>query len=282
MLRLNQEAARNVDYKVLFMGRHGQGFHNAAESFYGTPAWNCYWAELNGNATTSWEDAHLTQPGIAQAQIANAFWASRIEDQKIHTPDSFYTSPLYRCLATANITFNGLDLGTYGGNSKFAPTIKELLREGISIHTCDHRSNKTFIADSFPTYKFEPGFVEHDPLWNGVTSESNSAQDYRSRIVLDDIFTNDKGVYISFTSHSGELGSVLRVLNHIPFSLNTGEVIPVLVKAETITPQSTTTLPWTASAHCTSPPISSISGGACVCSASATPVTTPLVSTPLP
>jgi hypothetical protein len=27
-------------YKVLFMGRHGEGFHNAAESYYGTPAWN--------------------------------------------------------------------------------------------------------------------------------------------------------------------------------------------------------------------------------------------------
>ncbi|KAL7949314.1 hypothetical protein V8C42DRAFT_341288 [Trichoderma barbatum] len=25
-------------YKVLFMGRHGEGWHNAAETFYGTPA----------------------------------------------------------------------------------------------------------------------------------------------------------------------------------------------------------------------------------------------------
>jgi hypothetical protein len=30
----------NVEYKVLFLGRHGEGWHNAAESFYGTPAWN--------------------------------------------------------------------------------------------------------------------------------------------------------------------------------------------------------------------------------------------------
>lgn len=32
--------SRNVQYKVLFFGRHGEGWHNAAESFYGTPAWN--------------------------------------------------------------------------------------------------------------------------------------------------------------------------------------------------------------------------------------------------
>ncbi|KAG5921856.1 hypothetical protein E4U53_003755, partial [Claviceps sorghi] len=34
------QASRDVQYKVLFFGRHGQGYHNVAESFYGTPAWN--------------------------------------------------------------------------------------------------------------------------------------------------------------------------------------------------------------------------------------------------
>lgn len=32
--------SETVRYKVLFMGRHGEGWHNAAERFYGTPAWN--------------------------------------------------------------------------------------------------------------------------------------------------------------------------------------------------------------------------------------------------
>ena len=31
---------RRLKYKVIVMGRHGQGYHNAAESYYGTPAWN--------------------------------------------------------------------------------------------------------------------------------------------------------------------------------------------------------------------------------------------------
>ena len=30
----------SVRYKILFMGRHGQGYHNVAETYYGTPAWN--------------------------------------------------------------------------------------------------------------------------------------------------------------------------------------------------------------------------------------------------
>jgi len=40
VFRLNRESGRNVQYKVLYMGRHGEGYHNVAEAFYGTPAWN--------------------------------------------------------------------------------------------------------------------------------------------------------------------------------------------------------------------------------------------------
>jgi len=260
------------------MGRHGEGFHNAAESYYGTPAWNCYWSELNGNATVSWDDAHLTSDGIEQAQVANNFWRSAIATQKIPTPQTFYTSPLYRCLDTANITFSNLSLPAH---HPFVPTIKEKLREGISIHTCDHRSNKTYIHNSFPTYKFESGFPENDTLWNGVTAETSSSQDVRSKALLDDIFSSDDSTYISFTSHSGELGSILRVLGHQTFRLSTGAVIPVLVKAETLSAPSiatTTAQSWTVSPHCTKPPISSISGGACVCPSSAAPVTTILAT----
>jgi hypothetical protein len=39
--RLNEQGFWDgVEYKVLFMGRHGEGWHNAAETYYGTPAWN--------------------------------------------------------------------------------------------------------------------------------------------------------------------------------------------------------------------------------------------------
>lgn len=38
---LNRNTSRDkTRYKVLVMGRHGEGWHNAAESYYGTPAWN--------------------------------------------------------------------------------------------------------------------------------------------------------------------------------------------------------------------------------------------------
>jgi broad specificity phosphatase PhoE len=279
---LNAKAPKNVDYKVLFLGRHGEGWHNAAESYYGTPAWNCYWSLLNGNATAKWSDALLTEDGIEQALVANAFWLSRIQTQKIPTPENYYVSPLSRCLVTANLTFAGLPLPA---KNPFLPTIKEKLREGISEHTCDHRSNKTYIHDVVPTWKFEPGFTEYDELWAGVTAEVGSAQDLRSKQVLDDIFPSDCSTWLSFTSHSGEIASILRILGHRTFSLRTGAVIPVLVKAETIIQSKATSTisaaPWTVSPHCTAPPVTSISSGAnggCICPNSAAPVTTTLVA----
>jgi len=44
---------------VLFLARHGEGWHNVAEAYYGTPMWDCYWAEENGNGTITWVRSHL-------------------------------------------------------------------------------------------------------------------------------------------------------------------------------------------------------------------------------
>ncbi|KAK3068619.1 putative phosphoglycerate mutase pmu1 [Teratosphaeriaceae sp. CCFEE 6253] len=274
---LNADAPLNTAYKVLFMGRHGEGYHNAAQTFYGTPGWNCYWAELNGNATAEWFDADLTPAGIAQALVAHDFWAHEIAAQKIPYPQSYYTSPLTRCLKTANLTFAGLALPQY---YPFLPTVKEDLREGISLHTCDHRGTRAYIHALFPTWTIEPSLTEYDELWNGVTAETNDAQDARSKRALDAIFAADDHTWLSLTSHSGEIASLLRVLGHQAFSLSTGAVIPVLVKAEFLpSGPAPSTPPYTTSTHCAAPPVTSIASLAqgCVCSGTAVGgVTTPI------
>ena len=38
--QLNDTSPTGAAYKVLFLGRHGQGWHNVAESKYGTPEWD--------------------------------------------------------------------------------------------------------------------------------------------------------------------------------------------------------------------------------------------------
>ncbi|CAF9923862.1 MAG: hypothetical protein HETSPECPRED_005442 [Heterodermia speciosa] len=251
--QLNRVAPRGVEYKVLYMGRHGDGFHNDAQAYYGTPAWNCYYSIRDGNSTITWADAHLSALGISQAVAVNRFWKSEIGNQKIPVPQTYYTSPLTRCLQTANLTFSGLALPH---RYPFRPTVKELFREGISGHTCDRRGSKTYIHNAFPGYKIEDGFTETDQLWEALHGETSVDQDIRSKKVLDDVFSTDDSTYISITSHSGEIASILRVLGHRVFPLSTGAVIPVLVRVQTVKGESPTTASqsYTAICTCTSPP----------------------------
>jgi broad specificity phosphatase PhoE len=142
-------------------------------------------------------------------------------------PESYYVSPLQRCLSTSNYTFSGLSLPP---NRPFKPIIKELLREALGVHTCDRRYSKSKIQSMWPEYVFEPNFVEDDPLWDPELRESGTHRVFRLQLLLDDIFANDKNTFISFTSHSGSISSILRGIGHRDFELQTGGVIPVFLK----------------------------------------------------
>ena len=109
-----------------------------------------------------------------------------------------------------------------------------MLRECIGVHTCDRRSNLTYIKQHYPGFAVEPGFTEDDELFSAEHRETNEEMDARLRGLLDNVFEHDGNTFISFTSHSGAIASILRVLEHIPFGLPTGSVIPVLVKAERV------------------------------------------------
>ncbi|KAL8931357.1 MAG: hypothetical protein Q9211_007021 [Gyalolechia sp. 1 TL-2023] len=274
--RLNAEAEEGVRYKVLYLGRHGQGVHNVAERRYGREEWDRsrilanlryagvsprfpppfflfsggkekkgkihplipsppffqrYYASLEGDSDGCWSDAHLTQTGIQQALAVNAFWKRQIAEAKTPAPEKYYSSPLYRCLQTANLTFTGLDLPP---DRPYDPVVKELLREANGVHTCDRRSSLSSLRSSFPNFSFEPGFHEDDGLWSASHRETDEELDARMEELLDDVFGKDGSTFLSFTSHSGAICSLLRVLGHREFRLVTGGVIPVLVKAKSV------------------------------------------------
>lgn len=73
---------------------------------------------------------------------------------------------------------------------------------------------------------------EEDELWEAGHRESDGEIDARMGRLLDDVFGADEGNFVSFTSHSGAICSLLRVLGHREFRPATGAVIPVLVRAE--------------------------------------------------
>ncbi|CAD6450934.1 7d66cbbe-ec9e-4369-bedd-59b94293d380 [Sclerotinia trifoliorum] len=232
IVKLNNQTPANVQYKVLYLGRHGEGYHNIKETEVGKEAWDCYWSHLDGDANSTWADSNLAPTGVAQALVANDFWQTLITTQKISPPQSYYVSPLTRCLETCSLTFSNVTLPP--SSPPFIPIIKELLREGISSHTCDRRRSRTYIQALAPTWQFESKFPEEDPYWRANYSETHDAENRRFKALLDDIFTNDNNTFISLSSHSGAINTILRVIGHRTFSLKTGAVIPVLLKGQSV------------------------------------------------
>ncbi|KAI5812352.1 putative GPI anchored protein [Pyronema omphalodes] len=225
--QLNHESGEDVSYRVLYLARHGQGWHNVAESYYGTPAWDAYWSKLDGNGTITWDDAKLTDQGVAEAQKANAAFKKGIKEH-MPRPEGYYSSPLSRAASTLEITWSDISLDHR--NTK--AIIKEGLRETIGVHTCDRRGTKTYLKQTYKKFLTERGFAEKDPLWTADVRESNPDRNIRLQAALQDIFRSDGSTYISITAHGGAIQSILEVIGHRAFSLQTGGVIPVVVKVE--------------------------------------------------
>jgi broad specificity phosphatase PhoE len=189
-----------------------------------------YYAAQDGVPPLVWSDAHLTPLGQTQALAAHHLWAANLP-LGLPAPETYYVSPLTRTIQTADLTFSSLPLPA---SHAYAPRIKELAREALGVHTCDRRSRRAEIAAAFPHVAFEEGFAEDDALWKADYREPRSARRYRVARLLDDVFAHDAGVVLSVTSHSGAIKAMLHVMGHREFWLETGGVVPVVVRAERV------------------------------------------------
>ena len=237
--------------RLFILARHGQGYHNLAVERYTEPVWDSDWAFKKGDGVAEdWADANLTSKGIDQVkrtgrvvfgQLLNGCW-----------PDSYYSSPLRRCLQTFRYEWEQkVEVEAAIGNpipESIDVLVKEKLRETIGVHTCDWRQDKSKtvqdccqIKELYPgckiNFDYEEGFAEKDPLYSSEHRESDDEIDVRIKQALEEIWTrenkkngqNDK--VISLTCHEGVIRSCLRVLNHVPIPrLETSGVVMVVIK----------------------------------------------------
>jgi len=101
------------------------------------------------------------------------------------------------------------------------------------VHLCVATLKNVDLGEA-STYKFEAGFSEEDELFTGTTIESATAQALRVTKFWDDVFSNDKSMVVSVTTHGVNINPLLGVVGHpnLSFNITTGQAIAVLVKAE--------------------------------------------------
>ncbi|KAI0024136.1 histidine phosphatase superfamily [Xylariomycetidae sp. FL0641] len=218
-----------VAYKLIFVTRHGEGFHNVKEAEVGRHEWDNHWSFLDGDENMNWFDSFLTEKGKQQAAALNAIWRESTETLKMPLPEECYTSPHARTLETSRIAYSGLATPE---NGPLRPVVKERLRERTGEHTCDRRRTKSWITSNYPDYEIEPGFAENDEIWKADVRESEAEVETRIRALLDDIFEHSKTPVIAFTCHSGFIRGLYGVTKHRDVWISAGTMVPLLVKAE--------------------------------------------------
>ncbi|CAE6452328.1 unnamed protein product [Rhizoctonia solani] len=232
---LQRSAPKGVRYVVCWLARHGQGWHNVCVDKYGPVEWENHWSKLNGNNEMTWgPDAKLTPLGETQAKEVNALWKQELSrpDDPIPLPTKLFSSPLARALATLDLTFKDILPGDE--NTKEKPLVLEDLRESLAPYTSDHRSSKTEIQETYPSFRFEVTFTDKDELWGESVSESSGRFRSRMKATLDHIFQDlleETDTFISITAHSGVAATILQLIGHPSYPLPSGGVIPIVIKA---------------------------------------------------
>ncbi|KAG8983388.1 hypothetical protein FRB93_007292 [Tulasnella sp. JGI-2019a] len=229
---LIESAPVGTQYKLVVIGRHGEGWHNVADTKYGEE-WGKKWGMLNGDGTLVWgPDAELSPVGIDQARAANALWKREIA-VGMPLPTQLYSSPFVRAAKTCKVTFDDLLIA----NGKVKPLIIEMLRELMGVYTCDQRGTLSKLRKEYPEFEIEHGFVEEDVLWKADYRETWEENAARQKLAFDTIFDekNKHHRYVSLTSHSGVIRATLLMLGREMFLIPIGGVVAFVVKS---TPRS--------------------------------------------
>lgn len=239
--KLNREADENVSYKLVHCARHGQGFHNLIVEKYGIAEWNEKWNVLGSDGEVTYgPDAMLTELGINQAKENNGVWKEEIKSQGAPIPSQFYVSPLQRSLWTCLRTWEGLR----PANQKVM--IREILRETIGQNLCDKRLTKLVIEERFSSHNFEveEGFPEEDELFT-PKRETGLEQTMRVNRFCQELFEQEwdeqkravnkdnavNNTFVSTTTHAGTIRSFITVFKHRKFTISTGGMVLIVVKA---------------------------------------------------
>ncbi|EGW30933.1 uncharacterized protein SPAPADRAFT_56876 [Spathaspora passalidarum NRRL Y-27907] len=234
---LNENANDNEVYKLVFLARHGQGYHNVIVQKYGVAAWNEKYHAMTTDGELTWApDPQLTETGIKQAQENNQLWKQEIR-LGAPIPSKFFVSPMQRSSNTCVITWDDIK------PKEQRPVVKEKLRETCGKNLCDKRSSKSVIDERFGKYGFDTHEIVEEDIYYTEDRETMVHHSFRVNQFLQELFEQDwengsvdktkaiENTFISTTSHAGTIRCFITVLKHRNFTISTGGMIPIVIKA---------------------------------------------------
>ncbi|KAK1810788.1 putative phosphoglycerate mutase pmu1 [Friedmanniomyces endolithicus] len=182
----------------------------------------------SGDGDLRWEDAKLTARGETEAGVVRQFWERATATDRTALPDRYFSSPLVRCLQTANLTYHKLSEAT---TVTFRPTVSEGLREIHGIHTCDRHGSRAGISSAFDFVDFGDDFPEVDEAWPQDHRETPYAAQGRLREWVERLFRKEKGPFVSATTHTGAIRALYRAVGHPDVWVARGSLTPLMIKA---------------------------------------------------
>ncbi|KAL3229021.1 putative phosphoglycerate mutase PMU1 [Nakaseomyces bracarensis] len=231
-------------YKLFVIGRHGQGYHNAAIERYGQEEWDAYWAKLDGDEYGDWVDSRLTPLGKKQVGETGALHLEPLTKKLGGLPDLFFSSPMRRCLETFAESWKP----AFSRDKRETVEVRiiENLRETLGEHPCDRRVAHSETVAEYQNYKYNDldttiswlypeDYPEEDQLWTADHRETDNEIDERIGNGLQELFkqVQPNQRFLSLTCHSGVIASVLRNLDHPAIkNLQTGKLVYTVVEIE--------------------------------------------------
>lgn len=188
-----------------------------------------HWSLLDGADGEVWFDAYLTPEGVQQAKDLSTLWLQTINKDGAPLPSTLYTSPLTRCLQTCHYSLSPL---MASHNLPFRPTVREKLRERMTMHTCDKRRTRSWIQEQWPEYIIGDDVTEEDILGGQGREETYPEHIAREQKELEELWEMDQGEFLSLTMHSQAISSLMMACGAEPPKLREGTTIAVLIRGE--------------------------------------------------
>ena len=161
----------NERIQVVTFIRHGVAKHNLLDPSTGKHPDIC---------DPIYFDPQLVNRGMQDALAVR----ERLSHTVLSSTELIITSPLTRCLQTANLIFLPGNYATSGnGNDQSSPNTLappppppiiciEAVREAYGMHYPDKRRDKRLLQQHWPTVQFDPTMTNVDELWSDEHRES--------------------------------------------------------------------------------------------------------------